>query len=195
MLKKLVKKNRSYRRFQEDVRIPGKDLEELIDLARYSASSCNLQPLRYYYLNTPQVHSHIFPSTKWAGYLKNWKKPKKGERPPAYIIILYDTEVKMSEKSLWCDIGLAGQNILLGAVEKGYRGCLLGNFKREELNKKLKINHRFYPMLLIALGKPAEKVVLKEVSVGDDITYYRDKNDIHTVPKYRLEDILINKKQ
>jgi len=41
VIKDLVKKNRSYRRFYENFTIERKALEELVDLARLSASASN----------------------------------------------------------------------------------------------------------------------------------------------------------
>ena len=44
---------------------------------------------------------------------------------------------------------------------------------------------------IIALGKPAEEIVIKEIENGESTKYYRDENDIHYVPKRKLKDILI----
>ena len=45
MIRNLILKNRSYRRFHQEVEINLKTLRELVDLARLSASAANLQPL------------------------------------------------------------------------------------------------------------------------------------------------------
>ena len=47
MIKDLIKRNRTYRKFYEDFVIQRKTLEELVDLARLSASAANRQSLRY----------------------------------------------------------------------------------------------------------------------------------------------------
>ena len=47
------------------------------------------------------------------------------------------------------------------------------------------------PMLIVAVGKPDETVVLTEALPGEDLRYYRDENDVHYVPKRRLEDVLL----
>ena len=46
-------------------------------------------------------------------------------------------------------------------------------------------------MLVIALGKPAETIILTEVGEDGNTAYYRDENDVHYVPKRKLEDIII----
>ena len=68
-LKDLIYKTRSYRRFDESHGIELKTLEELVDLARLSASGANRQPLKYLIYNTPEDCERIFPSLAWAGYL------------------------------------------------------------------------------------------------------------------------------
>ncbi|MCK4418968.1 nitroreductase family protein, partial [Candidatus Aerophobetes bacterium] len=116
MIRDSIIKNRSYRRFYEEVSIKLETLRELVDLARLSSSAGNLQPLKYILSSDPQKNALIFPHLAWAGYLKDWSGPCEGERPSAYIIILGDKEIT---HSFGCDHGIAAQSILLGATEKG----------------------------------------------------------------------------
>jgi len=188
MLKDLVIKNRSYRRFHEAFKIGCDTLKELVNLARLSASAANLQPLKYIISCDPHKNSLISPHLKWAGYLKDWPGPQEGERPSAYIIILGDTEIS---KDFGCDHGIAAQSILLGATEKGLGGCIIGSIDREALRKTLNIPERYEILLVIALGKPKEKVVIEEVGPDGDIRYWRDDKGVHHVPKRKLEHIIL----
>jgi len=188
MLRDLIIKNRSYRRFYQDKAIDRAVLMELVDLARLSPSAANLQPLKYIISFTAEKNDLIYPHLAWAGYLKDWSGPKEGERPSAYIIILGDTKIK---KSIDCDHGIAAQSILLGASEKGLRGCIIGSIQRKELRKKLYIPGHLKILLIIALGYPKEKVVLETVGENNAIKYWRDKDDVHHVPKRSLEQIII----
>ena len=189
MLKDLIIKNRSYRRYHEDHQISRETLSELIDLARLSPSSMNLQPLRYFIINTPERCELIFQNVTWAAYLKDWGGPKKGERPSAYIIVLAEKDIS---KNYLIDAGLATQSILLGAVEKGLGGCIMGSLNRERVRELFKIPDKYEIVYAIAIGKPKEKVVIEEVGPNGDIRYWRDENDIHHVPKRRLDDIVID---
>lgn len=189
MLNDLIKNNRSYRRFYEDYPISQNTLRELIELARLSASAANLQPLKFILSYEPDKNKKMFSHTKWAGYLKDWAGPEEGERPSAYIIILGDTEIK---DSFGCDHGIAAQSILLGATEKGLGGCMIGSIDKDGLRKALNITERYEILLVIALGKPKEKVVIDEVGEGGDIKYWRDENDVHHVPKRTLEELILN---
>lgn len=188
MLKDLILKNRSYRRFYEEVPVKIETLRELVDLARLSASSANLQPLKYILSCSPQKNELVFPNLRWAGYLKDWPGPSKGERPSAYIIILGDRNIS---KSFACDHGIAAQSILLGAVEKGLGGCMIGSIDREGLRKALEIPDQYEILLVLALGKPREKVVIEEVGPDGDIKYWRDEKGVHHVPKRKLEEIIL----
>jgi len=184
----LVSKNRSYRRFCQDERIDRELLVNLVNLARLSASGSNKQALKFVIINDPGTCDIIFPSTLWAGYLKNWDGPKKGEQPAAYIIILGDTVIS---KSFGVDDGIAAQSILLGATEKGFGGCMIGSIKREKLRQDVGIPNRYEILLIIAMGKPREKVVIDEAKEGD-IKYWRDDKDVHHVPKRNLDDLIID---
>lgn len=75
MLKELVLKNRSYRGFDPSVRLTREELLELLDLARYTASSVNEQPLRYYIAWEKEEVEQILPLTMWAKALKEMKLP------------------------------------------------------------------------------------------------------------------------
>ena len=188
MLKKLIKKSRSYRRFEENKKIDKKTLKELVDLARLGPSAANRQPLKYIISNDKNTNSKLFKDLSWAGYIKGWNGPKKGERPSAYIIILGD---KTIAENFWDDPGIAAQNIMLGAAEKNLGGCILGALDKENIRKKLNISEKYDILYVLALGKPKEEVKLESVNETGDIKYWRDNNDIHHVPKRELTEIII----
>lgn len=186
-LKDLIFKTRSYRRFDESYRITDDLIESLIDLARLSASGGNRQPLKYVIYNSPAECARIFPFLAWAGYLREWPGPDKGERPSAYIMILGDKSVT---DNFGIDHGIAAQSILLGATEEGIGGCMIQSIKRDELREEITLPDRFEILLIIALGKPVEKVVIDEIQV-DDVKYWRDEDKVHHVPKRNLKDLIL----
>jgi nitroreductase len=188
MLKDLVLQCRSYRRFYQDIPIDNKTLRELVDLARNTASAVNRQPLKYVLSCSEDKNAVIFSCLHWAGTLKNWPGPDPGERPAAYIIIMGD---KIIAEKVQVDHGIAAQTILLGATEKGLGGCMLGAIDKERLHELLKISERYEILLVVALGKPKEKVVLESMKSTDSFDYWRDKNNSHHVPKRQLNDIIV----
>lgn len=189
MIKDLILKNRSYRRFHQDFSIKEGTLKELVGLARLSASASNLQPLKYILSCESEKNALIFPYLAWAGYLKDWQGPSEGERPSAYIIILGDKEIS---SSFVCDHGVAAQSILLGAAEKSLGGCIVGSIDRSGLREALKIPERFEILLVLALGKPKEKVIIEDVGSAGDIKYWRDGKGVHHVPKRPLDEVILD---
>ena len=130
-------------------------------------SAGNLQPLKYVFSCDPERNALIFPHLVWARYLKDWSGPSEGEKPTGYIVVLGDTEIT---RSFGCDHGIAAQTILLGAVEKGLGGCMIASIDRDGLRQALKIPARFEILLVLALGKPKEKVVIETLKPDGDVT-------------------------
>jgi nitroreductase len=186
-IKELVYKNRSYRRFVESRRIDNRSLEELIDLARLSASGANRQPLKYLIYNTLSDCERLFPYLAWAGYLKEWPGPSAGERPSAYIVILGDTLIS---ESFGVDHGIAAQSIMFGATEIGLGGCIFSSIKKEGLRNEFSIPARYEILLVLALGTTLEKVVIEDI-INDDVKYWRDSSQVHHVPKRSLNEIIL----
>jgi len=189
MFRDLVQKNRSYRRFHPDTIFSAAQLRGLVELARLSASAANKQPLKYFLSWTPERNELIFPTLKWAGYLKDWAGPAETERPSAYIVVLGDTTIS---KSFGYDCGIAAQTILLGATVAGFGGCMLGSVKREQLRSALSIPETLEILLVIALGVPAETVTIEDTDSDGSIKYWRDGKDVHHVPKRPLAEIVLD---
>lgn len=189
MFRDLVATNRSYRRFFEEVEIEREVLLTLVDYARTTPSGANKQALKYYIANDRELNAKIFDTLAWAGYLKDWQGPVAGERPSAYIIIVQDENYKMVTPF---DAGIAAQTILLGATEMELGGCMIGNIKQAQLQEVLNIPDNQEIVLVIALGKPKETVVIEEIKSNGDIKYWRDEQQVHHVPKRQLQDIVIN---
>jgi len=186
MIKELVLKNRSYRRFYEDKKISMDTLKELVEIAHNTPSAANKQPLRYKLVNDETGNDKVFECLGWAGYFKNWDGPLKGERPTGYVIMI----TKAGANSSW-DEGIAGQTMLLAATQMGMGGCFIGNVDREKLAKIIELPQDMVIKLVIAFGYPKEEVVLEEISSDGDYKYYRDENQVHHVPKVKVEDIVI----
>jgi nitroreductase len=185
----IIKANRSYRRFDEATRISRETLSTLVEYARLSPSGANKQILRYYLSCDKDLNDKIFPCLAWAAYLKDWQGPAEGERPSAYIIITQD---KNDPMIAGVDHGIAAQSILLGATSMGFGGCMIGGIKQGALRKALNMPPQYKTLLVVALGKPRETVVLDEISPSEDIKYWRDENRVHHVPKRKLVDVIMN---
>ncbi|MBD3244594.1 MAG: nitroreductase [Candidatus Moranbacteria bacterium] len=191
--KDLVKKNRSYRRFKSGVLIKRDFLEELVQVSRFTPSSRNLQPLRYYLAFNKKQCDSIFQCLGWAKNLRNWKGPEKNKKPSAYIVILFDKKrAQELGSNVNFDVGISAQTMLLAAAVKGYCGCMLASVNKVKLTRSLNISDKLEIALVVALGKKGERIVLEDIDKNQDTMYYRDNQDIHHVPKIVKKDLIIN---
>ncbi len=187
LIKDLILKNRSYRRFFQNHKIKIETLISFIDLARLSPSAKNQQPLKYILVNSEIENKKVYETLSWAGFLKDWAGPTEGEKPSAYIIMLLDTEITDNN---YCDHGIATQSILLGAVEQELGGCIIAAIDKKKLATSFKIPEKYKIIQAIALGKPKENIILTEIK-NNDYKYYRDSEQNHYVPKRNLDEIII----
>ncbi|HEY92093.1 MAG TPA: nitroreductase family protein [Dehalococcoidia bacterium] len=182
MIRDLVLQNRSYRRFYQDVSIDTETMREFVDLARLCPSAANRQALKYIISNDPETNAKIYP------HVRIDNNPPEGERPSAYVIILEDTEIGLI---LACDYGIVAQTIHLAAVEKGFGGCMIGNIIRDDLRKALDIPEKYNILLILALGKPIETMVIEDQSKVGVGQQWWDKDRVRHVPKRPLDEVLL----
>lgn len=191
MLKDIVSASRSYRRFDNGFAIPMRTLEELVELARLCPSAANRQPLRFILCNSPAENEAVFACLKWAAYLKDWDGPAPAERPSAYIVVVNSAHDWDMAK---IDLGIMAQTMMLGAVEKGLGGCMLGAIDRDRLRTHLGLAPDLEISLVLALGKPAEKVEIVDIPEDGSIRYWRDETGKHCVPKRRVEELILERR-
>lgn len=185
----LMIRQRSYRSFDESVRIPREEMLRFVDHARLMPSSMNIQPLKYKVCTEKEECDVLLANTKWAAALPHLHIPPEGHAPTAYVVICVDTRV--SEKDIFArDVGIAAEIIMLSAVEAGYGGCMIGNFAPAKLAEAIGLPEGVIPKLVLGLGRPDETIVLTEVT-EKGTSYYRDEAGTHFVPKRSLDDILL----
>lgn len=185
-LTELLSKNRSYRRFVQQDRIPLALLEEWVGHCRLCASGRNLQALKYAIVYQEEDCAKVFPFLAWAGYLKDWPGPEEGERPSAYLIQLLDQSLATD---CLCDDGIQLQTLLLSACEQGYGGCIIKAFNNKELRKLLNLPGHLQILHVLALGRPKEKVVIEDMQ-GQEVRYWRSPDQIHHVPKRPVSELV-----
>lgn len=177
---KNIIKRRSIRKFKQK-KIRKKILFDCLNAARLAPSVANLQPLEYILVskNLDKIFQHI----KWARYLDDGT-PGRNERPVAYIIVISNSELNKEAKY---DVGLAVENIILTASEKGVASCVVGPVNREELAEILNIPKNYMVELIVTLGYPGQKSF--EDKITKDLKYWTDAEGNLHVPKRKLKDI------
>ena len=191
MFEELVKKTRTYRGFDESRPVGREMLTALVDLTRYTASSANLQPLKYHVASEREEVEQILTMTKWAGALPQLKLPHAGKHPTGFVVICQDMNIGANPTAFLKDVGIVAQTMALAAAEQGVGCCMIGSFSAEGVSEYLRLPESIVPRLVMAFGYPAETVVLTDAGADGKTTYYRDEAGTHYVPKRRLEDILI----
>lgn len=191
MIKDLIKKNRSVRGYDISREVTNEELRGMVDCARLSASSVNMQPLKYVTVNTPEGRAKVIRLISFAAKLSELHLPFSGTEPMAYIVICQDENISKSEVGYLTDAGIATQSITLAAAEMGLGACILGYFSSKEMAKALRLTENLRPLLVIALGKSIEDIKIVEIEEGESTDYYRDENGVHYVPKRKRDDVIV----
>lgn len=191
MFKKLVKQNRSYRNFDNSYVVTKEQLLEMVDCARLAPASVNVQPFKYFLAYQKEIVNRIQPLTGWARALPDITLPHPGKEPTAFIVICQDLSISEAISRYQKDVGIVAQTILLQATHMGLGGCMIGNYNPDKVKEALQLAENFTPVLIIAIGKVDEVVNLLDMNEGEPTNYYRDENDVHYVPKRKLEDIIL----
>ncbi len=188
ILGELLLKCRSYRRYRAEIQLSPQTLRELIELVRLIPSAFNRQPLRYLLVHEAAWKECVFSHLTWPDF-ENWTKPADNERPAAYIIVLGDTALATH---FGVEAGIAAQTILLGATERGLGGCIMGVLNRESLSEAMDIPARYKVLLVVALGVPAEQVIVEPLPPGQSPRFWRDAKGVQHVEKRSVDELILN---
>lgn len=189
-MKEIIEKTRTYRKFDASKAIAPDVLHDLIELGRLGGSARNCQPWQYLVITEKDECAKVFPHLAWAGYLTDWKGPDESQRPTAYILCFLNRNwLKGTLQEAQFDLGIATQNMLLGATEAGLGGCRIGAFS-PKIKEIFPQPEHLELHLVLALGYPTEEVIIEECA-DDDIKYWHDDKLKHHVPKRKLTEIIL----
>ena len=180
----LLVKNRSTRGYDASYRVRIDQLRRIVAVNTKLASARNRQPLRFR-LVTADEACKVLPFIRMGAGLKELNLPLEGTEPNAFVIVCSTIEPR---NSTFVDLGIAAQSMLLQAVEMGLNGLCIMDFDCDRLVGALQLQYR--PLLVVAIGKSAEKIKLVDIKENDDHSYYR-KDGVHYVPKVVVEDLII----
>ena len=184
-LDSLLKKNRSYRGYDADWKVPTTVLEKMVEVTQWVPTGKNQQAFRFKLVNDEQGAAIVTENVKMGALLPELHLPLPGTEPPAYIIICSTIP---ECKRVHVDLGIAAQSMLLKAVELGYNGLIIAAFNAQKVTEAF--NLPYPPVLILAVGKGAEKIEMTEISADESHNYWRE-NGIHYVPKIRWEELVI----
>ena len=158
----LMKKRESCRSFTGE---PVKDelLREIVEAGRLAPSACNSQPWKFYVvmsggerMEQMRLAAQIAGNNKFAAKASAFivvfrEKPNYSERVGQ---VLFGREFSA------IDIGLAVENIVLAAAERGLGTCILGMFTESKVKECIGLGKRDKRKveLVIAVGVPVSSV-------------------------------------
>jgi nitroreductase len=180
----LLAKNRSTRGYDASYTVRIDQLRRIVAVNGKLASARNRQPLRFRLVASDEAHK-VLPCIRMGAGLKDLQLPLKGCEPNAFIVVCSTIEPR---NSTFVDLGISAQSMLLQAVEMGLNGLCIMDFDCDRLVGALQLQYR--PLLVVAIGKSAEKIKLVDIKETDDHSYYRE-NGVHYVPKLVLDDLII----
>ena len=183
-LQRLLKANRSYRGYDASFVVRPDQLRRIIEVATLCPSARNQQVLRFRPVLKDEAAA-VLKHIRLGGALPELHLPFEGTEPNAFIVVCSTVEVG---HYVGVDLGIVAQSMLLEATEIGLGGICIGAFDHAEIKEALQLPYD--PVLVIAIGRPAERIELVECSEGDPLTYYR-KDGVHYVPKIRVDDLII----
>lgn len=187
-----IKHTRSHRRFTEKS-IKEEEILEMLEGARFSASTKNAQILRYSYTIDDEKCQKLFSAVSLGGLLKNEDKATLEERARGFILISAKKDITTPDSRLFFDVGIASQNIILIADELGYGTCIVMSYNKKAFQKILDLPEDYDSKAVIILGEAKDIVKLVDSKDEEDTKYFIE-NGIHHVPKLKLGDLILAKK-
>ena len=184
-LSTLLRKNRSYRGFDKNCVVTQAQLRRIVEVCTKIPSGRNQQALRFKLVTRETGAEKMQGLYKLGGALPELHLPFPGTEPEAFIIICSSVT---PDKWVHMDVGIAAQSMLLKATEMGLGGICIGAFNRDALVGTFALPCE--PVLVLAIGKPAEKIELVPVHAGEPLKYYRE-NGTHYVPKIVADDLIL----
>ena len=183
-LASLLIKNRSTRGYDASYMVRVDQLRRIVGVNCKVASARNRQILRFRLVTADEAQK-VLPFIRMGSGLKELQLPIEGTDPNAFIVVCSTIEPR---NSTFVDLGISAQSMLLQAVEMGLNGLCIMDFDSAGLVDVLQLPYK--PLLVIAVGKSAERIKLVDIKEGDDQAYYR-KDCVHYVPKVVVEDLII----
>ena len=180
----LLLKNRSTRGYDASYIVRADQLRRIVAVNNKLASARNRQVLRFRLVASDEAQK-VLPFIRMGAGLKEMQLPVEGTEPNAFIVVCSTIEPR---NSTFVDLGISAQSMLLQAVEMGLNGLCMMDFDAAGLVDSLQLPYD--PLLVVAIGKSAEKIQLVDINEDDDHSYYRE-NGIHYVPKVVVEDLII----
>lgn len=183
-LARLLKANRSYRGYDSKFEVRPDQLRRIMEVATLCPSARNQQVLRFRPVLKDEA-TKVLQHIRLGGALPELNLPFEGTEPNAFIVICSTVP---DSHYVSVDLGIVAQSMLLQATEIGLGGICIGAFDHAAIRETLALPYE--PLLVLAIGRPNERISIVECSEGDSLTYYRE-GGVHYVPKININDLIL----
>jgi nitroreductase len=183
-LSEVIKERHSVRKYDPTYKISEKEIKDILKEATLAPSSSNLQPWRFIVIqdeetkkelrtianNQEQVETasaviavlgdkemyksveKVYQSAFEAGYMDEVSMKRLIEG--TYNTYPHASEEIRSNIASY-DAGLVSMQLMLIAKDRGYDTVPMGGFNKEQFAKRFNVPERFFPVVLIPIGKAA----------------------------------------
>lgn len=182
----LLRRNRSCRGYNKAFVVREAMLLQIVGVCTKIASARNQQVLRFRVVTKGKEAESVLRHVKMGAALPDLHLPFPGTEPEAFIIVC---STVAESPMVDIDLGIAAQSMLLKATEMGLNGLIIEAFDHTALKESLQLP--LEPLMVIAVGKSAEKFELIPINTSDPHQYFRKEDGTHCVPKVRIEELLI----
>jgi len=149
-----IKTRRSIRAFTRE-EVSDREIETILDAARWAPSAGNIQPWIFIVVKNPETKRRLSRAALDQFFIAE---------APVVIVVCADQERSgmgygTRGISLYCiqDTAAATQNLLLATHALGLGACWVGAFDEEEVKLILRIPEGVRPVAIVPIGHPAEK--------------------------------------
>ncbi|CAP18473.1 nitroreductase [Candidatus Phytoplasma mali] len=178
----LLTSRRAIRTFENNHKIPRNVFKKILKDTSYAPSSFNLQPWHFFIIETlenkkklaiclnngnrSQLETSsamilIFGDinkkelkTKIYNDLETSKKEIIFKKINNYYDSMTNEEIK---NELFLECGIVSLQLMLSAKNYGYETCPIGGFNKKKINELFKIEKKYLPILIVAIGKKVTK--------------------------------------
>ena len=164
-----IKERRSIRAYTAE-KVSDKDVERLIDAARWAPSAGNIQPWEFVVVKEGETKRRLSDAALNQTFI---------ETAPVVIVVCADLNRSSMGygsrgKNLYSlqDTAAATENILLAAQELGLATCWVGAFRDKEVAKAVKAPKNMKPVAIVPVGHPAERPLAPQKRSVNEIVHY-----------------------
>ncbi len=180
----LISERHSIRKYDPHFEIPTKEIVEILKLATKAPSSSNLQSWRFIVIqdsdtkkelraianNQEQIETSsaviavlgdkemfksaekVYKSANEAGYMDEASMDRLIESTlKTYPYASEETRMQIAS----FDAGLVTMQLTLVAKDRGYDTVIMGGFEKQKFSERFNVPERYFPIVLISLGKAA----------------------------------------